>query len=468
MDVHPFSVIGKMECASKIQLFHTEMWKRVYPSSISFSLFIKLINTNLTNRGINKMPTAAELYRQKVAGHKDPRMKSEGEFNIQYPSGFLTLDFANGCKVNVTPHDGNPPFSYYSIGITDGAAFELVGKPGCGKTTLAIQIAARITERFEWSSIFHDDIEGGVSEVRKRVLTGWSEEMMEEKYRYRNTGITSENFYESITTLKDVKLANKDSIMYDTGMYDYHGNRVMKMQPDVYILDSAAMLIPEKFSEEEELSGSMSSTAAAKSNTISFKRIIPQLKACNIILIMINHINDDVSFMPKKPDLAWLKVGETIPGGRIFKYLPNLIIRLDENTKLKEEKDLGVNGIIVDAVICKSRTGRAGRVCQLVFDYDRGFDNDLSLFITLRAAKLITNSGAYFTLAGYPDMKFTQKGFVEKLHTDAEFATAFKTVALEYLKGMINTDDTLAFAQANSKGIANDILADLNAGLIPS
>ena len=92
------------------------------------------------------MPTAAELFRQKVAGSKDPRMKSEGEFNVQYPSGFLTLDFANGCKVNVVPEDGRSPFSYYSIGITDGAAFELVGKPGCGKTTLAVQIAARITE----------------------------------------------------------------------------------------------------------------------------------------------------------------------------------------------------------------------------------------------------------------------------------------------------------------------------------
>ena len=201
------------------------------------------------------MPTAAELFRQKVSGSKDPRMKSEGEFNVQYPSGFLTLDFANGCKVNVVPEDGRSPFSYYSVGITDGAAFELVGKPGCGKTTLAVQIAARITERFEWSSIFHDDIEGGVSEVRKRVLTGWTEDMMEDKYRYRNTGITSENFYESITTLKEVKLANKDSIMYDTGVCDYKGHPVMKMQPDVYILDSAAMLIPEKFSEEEELSG---------------------------------------------------------------------------------------------------------------------------------------------------------------------------------------------------------------------
>lgn len=411
------------------------------------------------------MPTAAELYRQKVSGSKDPRMKNEGEFNVQYPSGFLTLDFANGCKINVVPKDGRAPFSYYSVGITDGAALELVGKPGCGKTTLAVQIAARIAERFDWSSIFHDDIEGGVSEVRKRVLTGWDEDMMEEKYRYRNTGITSENFYESITTLKEVKLANRDSILYDTGCYDYKGNKVMKMQPDIYILDSAAMLIPEKFSEEEELSGSMSSTAAAKSNTISFKRIIPQLKACNIILIMINHINDDVSFMPKKPDLAWLKLGETIPGGRIFKYLPNLIIRLDENTKLKEDKDLGINGIIVDAMICKSRTGRAGRVCQLVFDYDRGFDNDLSLYITLKANKLINGSGAYFYLTNYPDMKFTQRGFLEKLHTDEAFATAFQDVALRYLTSMINTDDALASAQGTGKSVANGILANLNAGI---
>lgn len=413
------------------------------------------------------MPTAAQLYRAKVANHKDPRMKNEGEFNVLYPSGFLTLDFANGCKINVTPRDGSTPFSYYSVGIMDGACMELVGKPGCGKTTLGIQIAARITERFEWSSIFHDDIEGGVSEMRKRVLTGWDETMMEDKYRYRNTGITSENFYESIATLKDVKLANRDELLYDTGTYDYEGNKIYKMQPDVYMLDSAAMLIPEKFSEEEELSGSMSGTAAAKSNTLSFKRIIPMLKACNIILIMINHINDDVSFMPKKPDLAWLKVGETIPGGKIFKYLPNLIIRLDEASKLKDEKDLGINGIIVDATICKSRTGRAGRVCTLVFDYDRGFDGDLSLFVTLRNAKLITNAGAYFALKDYPDMKFTQKGFSDKLANDSEFAIAFKTVSLNYLKNMINTDDVLLAAGSSGRKMSTSILDDLNADLIP-
>ena len=413
------------------------------------------------------MPTMAQLFREKVKSHKDPRMKNEGEFNVQYPSGFLTLDFANGCKVNVTPTNGTPPFSYYSVGITDGAAMELVGKPGCGKTTLAIQVAARIVERFEWSSIFHDDIEGGVSEVRKRVLTGWDEQTMENKYRYRNSGITAENFYESIATLKDVKLSNRDDIMYDTGVYDFEGNKVYKPQPDVYILDSVAMLIPEKFSEEEELSGSMSATAAAKSNTLSFKRIIPMLKACNIILILINHINDDVSFTPKKPELAWMRQGETIPGGKVMKYLPNLIIRLDEAARLKDDKDLGINGVVVDALICKSRTGRAGRSCQLVFDYDRGFDNDLSLFVTLRGAKLINNAGAYFSLAGYPDLKFTQKGFKGKLQNDPEFAKAFTTVSLEYLKNMINTDDALAAANVGAQSLSNSILSELNAGMLP-
>lgn len=411
------------------------------------------------------MPTMVQMYREKVAKHKDPRMRNEGEFNVQYPSGFLTLDFANGCKVYVEPKDGRPPFSYYSVGITDGACMEIVGKPGCGKTTLSVQIAARITERFEWSSIMHDDIEGGVNEVRKRVLTGWNEEMMDSKYRYRNAGITAENFYESISTLKDLKIANRDDILYDTGLYDNEGNKIMKMQPDVYILDSAAMLMPEKYTEEEELSGQMSATAAAKSNTMSFKRIIPMLKACNIILIIINHINEDVSFMPKKPEMAWLKQGEVIPGGRILKYLPNLIIRLDENTKLTEEKDLGINGIVVDAMICKSRTGRAGRSCTLVFDYDRGFDPDLSMYQALKAAKIIDNSGAYYTIKGYPDMKFLQKNFKDKLKTDPEFANAFKTVSIEYLKSMINTDDVIAAANAASTTMSQDILADINAGM---
>lgn len=411
--------------------------------------------------------TVAQRYREQVSSKfKDPRMTKEGEPDIQYPSGFLTLDFANGCIVNVNPETG-PKFSYISTGITDGACFLLCGKPGCGKTTLGVQVAARITERFEGSSIFHDDIEGGLNDARRRVLTGWSNELMEEKYRYRNSGINAENFYQSIKTLHDVKLANYDELSYDTGLYDIKGHRITKLIPDVYFLDSVAMLIPEKLTEEEELSGQMSATAAAKTNTMTLKRIIPMLKAANIILIAINHINDDVSFMPKKPDMAWLKVGETLPGGRIWKYTPNLIIRMDENTKLTEDKDLGINGIIVDAVICKSRTGRPGRSCTLVMDYDKGFDADLSLFVAMRSAKIINQSGAYLSLEGY-DKKFYQKDFKDKLQNDPEFAEAFQMAAITYLRNIIKSDEELAEASTKSRAASMSIMDKLNAEIMTS
>ena len=151
--------------------------------------------------------------------------------------------------------------------------------------------------------------------------------------------------------------------------------------------------------------------------------------------------------------------------GRAFLNDPDVFLLRDENTKLTEEKDLGINGIVVDAMICKSRTGRAGRSCTLVFDYDRGFDPDLSMYQALKAAKIIDNSGAYYTIKGYPDIKFLQKNFKEKLKTDPDFALAFKTTAIEYLKSMINTDDVIAAANAASTTMTQDILADINAGM---
>jgi len=411
------------------------------------------------------MLSTVQRYREEVSKFKDPRMKKEGEPDIQYPTGFLTLDFANGCIMSVKPQDGRPPFSYVSLGITDGACMEILGRPGCGKTTLSIQIAARITERFEGSSIYHDDIEGGTNDIRKKVLTGWDNDTMQAKYRYRNSGITVENFYQSIKALHDVKLANYDEMSYDTGLYDTYGNKITKLIPDIYFLDSVPMLIPDKLTEEEELSGSMSATAAAKTNTLTLKRVIPMLKATNIILIAINHINDDVSFMPKKPDMAWLKQGETLPGGRIWKYTPNLIIRMDENTKLSEDKDLGINGIIVDAMICKSRTGRAGRICTLVFDYEHGFDADLSLFVAMRSAKVINQSGAYLSLDGY-DKKFYQKDFKDKLENDPEFAEAFSRAATKYLRSILNSDDQLAEESAKSRKASISIINMLNAEIM--
>ena len=70
----------------------------------------------------------------------------------------------------------------------------------------------------------------------------------------------------------------------------------------------------DKYTEEEELSGQMSATSSDKTNTSMFKRIIPMLKSANIILLMINHITQNISMsiFPQKSQVSYLKPEESL------------------------------------------------------------------------------------------------------------------------------------------------------------
>lgn len=242
------------------------------------------------------MSILAEKFRESVSKLKDYRMKAESEFGVGYSTGFLNFDFRNGTVVHVKTEEKS--FSYYSIGITDGSMIMVIGRSGCGKTTWVLQAAANIIRPYETSCIFHDNIEGGISNNRVELLTKFYGADLKKRYLPRDTGITAENFYERIKMIYDIKADNRSSYEYDTGVYDTEGNRLYKLEPTVYILDSLAMLMPEKFAAEDELSGQMSATATAKANALVFKRIIPMLKTANIILFIINHINQKVDINP--------------------------------------------------------------------------------------------------------------------------------------------------------------------------
>ena len=412
-----------------------------------------------------------DRYRQAVSKHKDVRMKQEAEPDIQYGTGFPSFDAINGCKIKYKLPNGQVGYRY-SMGIVDGSLCMFIGRSGCGKTTFATQVACNIAAQFPTSCIYHDDIESGITDVRRAVLSGWSDDMLKDKYRIRDTGITAENFYESLSLIKDIKLANYDEYSYDTGCYDMNGNKIYKLEPTPYILDSVAMLMPEKYTEEEELSGQMSATAAAKTNAMSFKRIIPMLKAANIILILINHINQNIQMVifPNKSSLSYLKPDETLPGGRTIGYLTNLLVRFDDNSKLKEEEGLGIAGSIVDLQIVKSRTGRAGSTISLVFDFDKGFDPDLSLYLLLKNHKKINGAGAYLYVGDNSDMKFSQKNLKQKLREDTAFAQAFMKEVVGVLQTMISDDaetKSHSFNMSNSvMNAMNEAFADQNISLV--
>ena len=408
------------------------------------------------------MGLLGDRFRAQMAKSKNPKME-EAVADVSYPTGFLPFDFLNGYRVHVKNSKANTDYWYTSVGIVDGSSNMFIGRPACGKTTIALQMAANIIRNFPNSVMFYDDIEGGSNGARREILTQFTPEEAAERIIYRNAAVTAENFYERISIIYEEKLNNKADYEYDTMCVDSRGNKIYKLIPTVYILDSLAMLTPDKITEEEELSGQMSTTATAKTNTAIFKRIVPKLKAANIILFVINHINSKIEINPfshSKAQIGYLKQGETLPGGNAALYLANNMIRVDDGAKLKASEGLGVDGKIVEFGIVKSRTNSAGTTVPMIFTKDRGFDDILSLFMFLKANGAIISSGSNCYLLGHEDMKFKQKDFKNKLFTDAEFANAFNHTAKEMLDCLIPPAvEEKELESSASKSIIDSILS---------
>ena len=412
------------------------------------------------------MSLLLQRFRAEVSKSKDVKMKTETQQNIGHPSGFLGFDFLNGTVVHVKTK--TQEFKYYSVGVVDGSINMLIGRSGCGKTTFATQCAANIVRPFPTSCVFHDDIENGIIESRKMILTRFSEDIIDKKYIARNSGITAENFFERLRMIHDLKMADPAAYSYDTGYLDIHGNPIIKMEPTVYILDSLALLMPEKYADETEVSGQMSATAAAKSNSLIFKRMMQILKPANIILIVINHILDDVSINPmqkKKASIGWLKQGETLPGGKEPQYLSNNIIRFDDNTKLKEDKDFGIDGNLVDISLVKSRQSKSGKSITAVFHYDTGFDPELSLLVMLKQAGRVNGAGAYLYIDDYKEKKFAQKNFKSLLNKDPEFQRIVMDAAIPCLQDLVYDSQLDYLLNDETTSITDNILDRLKVAI---
>ena len=390
------------------------------------------------------MPSLIEKFRAKVAKSKDPGLKNEGEAGVGYSTGFLGIDYLNGTVIHVKSETQD--YRYHSVGILDGCATTVIGRSGDGKSTLILQMAANIVRQFDAdkAQIFIDDIEGGLSNERRReLLTKFSTDEMKQRVHYRNTGINAENLYESIRTLYDLKMENREEYTYDTGLEDSYGNPITKFIPTVYIVDSIPMLLPKDIMEKDEMGGQMNATAIAKTNTFLLKKITQLIKETNIILLCINHILDDVNISPmqrKKSQLAYLKQGERLPGGKAAIYLANNMFRIDVVSKLKASEGFQIDGAIEEIQILKSRTNKSGQSVPIVFDMDRGFDPELSLFQLLKVNDRINGAGVGLYLRDRTDMKFSMKTFKEKLVENQELQQIFAEECFDVLSKFLSSE----------------------------
>lgn len=378
-------------------------------------------------------------YRARIAKNKNLDSK-EATFDVMYPTGQLMLDYVNGTEVHVDSPDIK--LDYESVGIVDGSANTIIGRTGCGKSTLVTQIIGFMMKTNPDSIAFFDDIEGSLPQNRKEFLLDMPEEEIKDRCFFRNTGITTESVYYQLKEHHDSKLENRAEYEYDTGLYDTSGNRIFKLIPTFYFIDSFAMLMPKEIAEDTAVGENvMGATATAKKNTELVKKISQMLKEANIILFTINHILDDIQmgFLPKPVQVDGLKQGERMAGGKTAQYLANNLIRLDEKTKWKDTEGFGINATVVTATLIKSRTNATRRGVPLVFDKTNGkYDNYLSVYQFLKDQGMIDGAGKSLYFHGFPDAKFSQKEFLSKLETDIDLQIAFTTVARTELHKLLS------------------------------
>lgn len=370
---------------------------------------------------------------------KDPSLCAEQGCYISYPTTFLPLDYMNGLRIPITTMEEDVQFVYDSLGIAEGSINMIVGPTSTAKTTLAIQMACRITQRFQASCVIHEDAEAATNKSRIQNISGWNSKMIKNKYIIRDVGITTDSFFQRAVAhcKQKMLLANQypDTLYYNTGIIDEEKQMVKKLVPTVIIMDSLPMLMPVKMAEDEGFGSNMNAAHVAKANTIMFKKLIPLIKEANVIIFLINHLQDNINtnaFLPQAAQINYLKQSEKIPGGNAVLYLVNNIFRMSKVSNLVDTKDFGINGWIARSTIIKSRSNRAGQDVPLVYNQEYGFDSILSSYMLLKSNDRIKSNGAWFYFDGLETSKFQQKYLTQKMQEDAKLRLFFKESIKEF------------------------------------
>lgn len=403
-----------------------------------------------------------ENFREKMSKMKTPGINKSATFDVMYSSGFLAIDYLNGTTVHVESKDRS--FSYNSVGIVDGSTNTIIGRSGSGKSTLLTQICGNIIRPFDDASLFIDDIEGSLPFVRKEFLLGLTPEELDKRVVVRNSGITTENVFQRIQTIHDLKIQNKKDYEYDTGLFDTYGNRIYKLVPTVYMIDSLPMLMPEDLTEDDELGGSMDASSIAKKNTMLMKKISQLCKEANIILFTVNHILDEIQmgFIPKAAQISGLKQGERLPGGKAAIYLANNMFRADDSLTLKASEGFGIDGSVVNITLIKSRTNATKRSVPLIFNKTEGrFDEILSLFQLLKTEGRFKGAGAYLYLDAVPDIKFGQKNFKSILENSPELQKAFAEECFALLSTYLSDTRSIRVDNNNASLNISNMIANM-------
>ena len=369
------------------------------------------------------------------------KIEKDFETSIHYPTGFTEFDYRNGYKIQMSENnkivDGD-----IQLGLAGGSIAAFIGPSGSGKTTFALQSVIKMALPFKDTVIIHFDLERGAPLTRLVTISGLPPEWFEKHY-IRKESTTTEEFFDYIKSHCEMKLEYKEKLIYDSGVRDELGKPIKPLIPSFIVLDSLALLMPEKNTEEDGTGSNMTPAQAARANSVIFKKMMPLLTSANVMLIFINHLGEAIQtsmYQAPKKQVNIMKQNESMPGGKTAVYLSNNIIKLEGKSKFKDDDKFKMDGFPVTCTIYKSRSNRAGQEFEMLYSQTFGFNDPMSLFNMAKEHGIIEGS-AYLSMPGY-EKKFRNGEFITKYTEEKEFKEAFIKAIQPLLNSYLVSGDT--------------------------
>lgn len=360
---------------------------------------------------------------------------------ITYGTGFAPFDFRNGYMVEVHDDDDNLVKSYPSTGIVGGSFNTVIGKSGVAKTTWVVQAAANIVKPYAAGFVQHFDLEQALTYTRIRNITGFSQMQMRDKYILKQEKVTIEDMFEAIQKIAQAKEEFREDFSYDTGLLNEFNEPIRALAPTVIVLDSIPTISSKDASSEME--GGTYANRVAKAIAQFYKRLTPVIKEANIIIFAINHINTKIEINPMmktQPQVLYLKMDESLPGGNAPIYYAHNLIKFVSAGKYTEEKH-GFDGFKVRAELIKSRTNKAGQFCHMAYNQSYGFDPAYTMYEFLHENGMIDGRNPYQFVSGFKDDKFSSKKFREHFIDSEPLRFAVMDKSLPILMSQLSATD---------------------------
>ena len=368
--------------------------------------------------------------------------------NLGFPTGFMPLDYRNGYRVYVYDDNDKVVGQYNNVGIFGGSFNTVIGKSGSAKTTLTVQMAANIArycmDRFRIPcDIHHIDAERASNITRIKNVIQLPIQAMKAIYKLNDRITYIEDIYDYITDICAMKAANRELFYVNSGFRDEFQNEIWMYVPSIIIIDSLPSIATrdgaklkksgKKDEDVEVLEDLQTGTYAnrvAKAISRFYKQTLPLVKEFNLIVFAINHINKKIEIggMPTQPQTMYLKMDESLPCGFAPIYYAHNIFKIVTRGKLTMEKDF-VDGFVGSIELLKSRSNKAGKSCELIYDQASGFDIVLSLVHYLKSIDMIGGRNPYCYIKGFEDQKFDMRKVREHCAENPALLQTIRTVA---------------------------------------